>query len=914
MKYKKDYSDKNLSKNIKELGFILGDVLKEQEGEKLFNNVERLRSLTKVLREQQGTDEKIRRIVNRLNLKESHNVIKAFAIYFILVNAADEVHKIVLEKIQVESSEKRPGSFKETAVKLKNLKLSSEQIEEILNGIEILPVFTAHPTEATRQTILRKILRISNFLLEKELYFLTEKDEQKIKDKIKTEVTLLWQSNEIRFSKITVEDEVMRGLFFFKNVIYNILPNVYQSLNYELKEKLDYQKETPTLLKFGSWIGGDRDGHPYVSIDVTKKTFHIHRREIINLYLTELTNIYEFLSSSTYQKPVSRKLKRKVNENADKLNIGENENRLREPSELYRAFLYQIYSKLNNTLSNKGYRYYLPNELLSELDIMKESLENNDGSTVIENYIDPFYKKVEAFGFHFVKLDVRQNAKLIRNAVSEIFENSGVEKSFKELKEEDKIDLLSKELLNSRPLSNPYLTFSDETHKVLNEIKLIDWGISNISKDAISDYIISNCEFVSDILSVLLLAKETGLVKVKNNRITDSKLDILPLFETIEDLRNSKNVMEKLFSIKGYKEQLKKRNQTQKIMLGYSDSNKDGGIVSSNFELYKAQIGLEEICTENKIDLILFHGRGGSISRGGGPVYRSILAQPPQTIDGKIKLTEQGEMISAKYLVPETAQKSLETITSAVIEQTAKSYLDRIPKNLQSFIKSFEEISEFAFQNYRKLVRHKNFIEYFRTVTPIDIIEKIEIGSRPPSRKKGHDLSALRAIPWVFSWTQNRQTISGWYGFGSAIEEALNNKKVTLSKLQYMYKNWKFFNALIQNIEMVLTKTDMLIASEYSKLNSKKGVKEIFNLIKTEYEKSVKYLLQITGEKELLSSDPILKRTLGLRNPYLDPISFIQVNLIKKYRSLKSKRDKDKLLTVLRSSVNGIAAGIRNTG
>lgn len=914
MKYSDGYSDKNLSRNIKELGFILGDVLKEQEGDDLFNTVEKLRSLTKVLRDETGTETKIKNIVNRLDLQKSHNVIKAFAIYFILVNAADEVHKIVLDKIKDESKVNSDGSFSDSVDKLKRLKLTEEQLSEIFKQIEIIPVFTAHPTEATRQTILKKVLRISNLLLEKELSFNTQNDEQKIMDQIKAEITLLWQSNEIRFSKITVEDEVMRGLFFFKNVIYKILPNVYQNLRYTLDDKLNFKNDLPTLLKFGSWIGGDRDGHPFVSIDVTKKTFSIHKREIINLYLNELNSIYEYLSSSSFQKPVSTKLKKRVKKNEIELKLSKDENKLREPTELYRAYLYQIYRKLLNTAEGKNTGYNASEELLKDVDVIKESLLKNDGDVIADNLIEPFYKKVEAFGFHFVKLDVRQNAKLIRAAVNEIFNSAGVQSSFVNLSEKEKIKLLSSELLNSRTLSNPYLNFSDETTKVLSEIKLIDWGIKNISRDSISDYIISNCENVSDILSVLLLAKETGLVKVENGKVVKSNLDILPLFETIEDLRNSKSVMTKLFAVKAYHQQLIKRGKKQKIMLGYSDSNKDGGIVTSNFELYKAQIGLEEICSENKTELILFHGRGGSISRGGGPVYRSILAQPPQSIEGKIKLTEQGEMISAKYLVPQTAQKSLETITSAVIEQTTKSYLKKFPKNIHSFIQSFEDVSENAFQHYRTLVKHKNFIEYFRTVTPIDIIEKIEIGSRPPSRKKGHEISNLRAIPWVFSWTQNRQTISGWFGFGTAIEKSIKKGSISINRLQYMYRNWKFFNALVQNIEMVLTKTDMLIAEQYSNLISKKGAKDIFEMIKTEYEKSVKYLLKITGEKELLANDPILKRTLGLRNPYLDPISFIQVNLIRKYRKAKTKKEKEKLLHVIRSSVNGIAAGIRNTG
>lgn len=373
--------------------------------------------------------------------------------------------------------------------------------------------------------------------------------------------------------------------------------------------------------------------------------------------------------------------------------------------------------------------------------------------------------------------------------------------------------------------------------------------------------------------------------------------------------------MDKLFSLNVYKNHLKKRKNIQKIMLGYSDSNKDGGIVTSNYELYKTQIELKRICSDYETELVLFHGRGGSISRGGGPVYRSILAQPPMTINGKIKLTEQGEMISAKYLIPQRAVKSLETVTSAVLLHSAKNFKNKTQPDIDKFIGLFSTVSEKAFEHYRNLVSDKSFIEYFRSVTPIDIIEKIEIGSRPSSRKKGNDISMLRAIPWVFSWTQNRQIISGWYGFGTAIKNAVDKKAITLSQLKTMYKKWQFFTALVQNIEMVLTKVDMLIGEEYTRLNSSTEVDRIFKKIKSEYRLSVEWLLKITGENELLESDPQLKKTLSLRNPYLDPISFIQVNLIQKYRSKKTaKKEKAELLRLLRASVNGIAAGIKNTG
>lgn len=916
MKILYEYSEKKLSKNIKELGFLLGEVLKEQENEKLFNTVEKLRSLTKILRKDKTAKSKIRRIVNNLSGSESYNVIKAFAIYFTLVNAADEIHKIVYEKI---NQEKLPldqtGSFEQTIQELKKLKVSSRELDEIISRLEIMPVFTAHPTEATRQTILKKIQRISNLLLEQELGFQSDVEANNLKKKIKTEITLLWQSNEIRFSKIKVEDEVMRGLFFFKNVIYNVLPELYTLLFSRLSEAGFKVNEPPSIVKFCSWIGGDRDGHPFVSIEITKETFSIHKKEIINLYLNELNDIYELLSSSVHLKAISRRLNNRIKLYERELNISPTEDKLREPSEKYRRFLYLIYQKLSNTLKQNSPLYINSKNLLDDLILVKESLHENNGKVIAEDLIDPFIRKIKTFGFHFVKLDIRQNASLIRKATSELFEISGTVSDFKIIDENEKISIICDELTNPRPLINANIQLSAETRKVLDEIELIKWGIENISSEAVSDYIISNCEKVSDVLSVLLLAKESGLVITSNSNVRESNIDILPLFETIEDLRNSSDVMNQLFSLKFYKNHLKKRSNIQKIMLGYSDSNKDGGIVTSNYELYKTQIELERICSENNIELVLFHGRGGSISRGGGPVYRSILAQPPMTINGKIKLTEQGEMISAKYLIPQRAVKSLETVTSAVLLQSAKNFKNKTQPEINKYISLFSTVSAKAFEHYRKLVSDKSFIDYFRSVTPIDIIEKIEIGSRPSSRKKGNDISMLRAIPWVFSWTQNRQIISGWYGFGTAIKNAVDEKAVTLPQLKSMYKKWQFFTALIQNIEMVLTKADMLIGEEYTKLSNSKDAVKIFKMVKKEYQLSVEWLLNITGENELLENDPQLKRTLSLRNPYLDPISFIQVNLIQKYRSKKTgTKEKAELLRLLRSSVNGIAAGIKNTG
>lgn len=911
-------SDKKLSSSIKELGILLGEILIEQEGKKLFNDVEKLRALTKNLRAENktATIRNIKNIVTQLSIDETHNIIKAFSIYFILVNAADEVNKIVTRKSFVSNSSEKNNSYLDDAfIGLKNLNISGNLAIKILESIEIIPVLTAHPTEATRQTILKKILIITNLLLYKELSLFSTNELQSLKRKLKTEITLLWQSNEIRFSKITIKDEVMRGLFFFSNSIYKILPEFYSSLQNSFSNNLKSKSEIENpIFKFGSWIGSDRDGHPFVTQEISKETFNIHRREIIKLYLDELNKIYERLSISQQVKKVDSLLVGSVEKDRESLKVSITDNKLREPSETYRAKLYLIYKKLENSIEQKNICYKDANEFLSDIELIADSLKNNQGKLIYAQVIKPLIIRVKTFGFHFIKLDIRQNSTLIRQAVSEIMDLRLNNSTFNELGELDKIKILTEEILNNNNVNLHKLKIGKSTSKIVNEVNLIKWAKENISEDAADDFIISNCSTVSDVLCVLYIAKLTGSINLKNNKIISSSIDILPLFETIEDLRSSVEVLNELIQNPAYAQHLKARNNFQKIMLGYSDSNKDGGIVTSNFELYKAQIGLEKLTRSKNLKLILFHGRGGSISRGGGPLNDSILSQPPNTIQGKLKITEQGEMISSKYLVPQIAQQSLELISSAVILKTALSFKNIQHPEIDSYVKGFEKISQRAFDNYRRLINEEHFITYFNTTTPIDIIRNLEIGSRPTSRKKGDDPKSLRAIPWVFSWTQNRQTISGWYGFGSAILESINKKEISLVELRDMYKGWRFFNSLINNIEMVLFKTDMIIGKEYTSLYDTPEIFKVFSLIKTEYDNSVKAVLSITGEKALLDHNKSLQRTLALRNPYIDPISFIQINLIKKYRSAKNVREKTKLLNILRSSVNGIASGIRNTG
>ena len=913
--------DEALKSDIRELGIILGNVLKEQEGEELYQTEEKLRALTKSLRTeyQEKTRNEIIKLIDSLSVEEALKVVRAFSVYFILVNAADEVNRVRLQRRNIFNDDPAiVGTFDYTFKNLIEQNVSVKTLQKILDSLNVIPVFTAHPTEATRQTILRKILTISQLLLKREVSINTKDELAEISRQLQAEITILWQSNEIRFHRVTVKDEIQRGLFFFKDVIYNILPEFYSHLNFKMKSFFDYDESVPPIIHFGSWMGGDRDGHPYVTVDLTKQTLLNNKKQILNLYLQDLDPLYTSLSTSSNIIKTNNKLIQSINSDLNHLDVKSTDGILRDPSEKYRNKLYLISLKLQNTIEDSPSGYKDVSEFIEDLNLIYFSLLQNKGRLIAEEKVLPLIYKAKTFGFHLVTTDVRQNSSLLRSAVNDIFNYCGISKNFETLNEKDKIDILTKEILNQRPLRNIFSNLKESTNQVLNELAVIKWGKENISIHACNDYIISNCTSVSDVLTALLLAKEAGLLEIEHEKVKVSLIDILPLFETIEDLRSCDEVMQNLFTNDSYSKHLSIRKNIQKIMIGYSDSNKDGGIVTSNYELYKGQKKLKQICDENKIDLILFHGRGGSISRGGGPVSQSILAQPIGTIEGKIKITEQGEMISSKYLIPQIAERSLELMTSAVMLSTAQSLQAKNKKRDYHFEKYhliMENISDTAFIHYRNLINHKSFHDYFRSVTPIDIIEHIEIGSRPASRKKDKDIRALRAIPWVFSWTQNRQTISGWFGFGFSINKAIEEKITDWETLSQMYNNWKFFRALVDNIEMVLLKTDMIIGKEYLSLVKNNLGKEIFNLISEEYELSNSAVLKIIKEENLLDHDKSLQRSLLLRNPYIDPISFIQVRFIKEFRAKNiSSKKREQLLSLLRTSVNGIAAGVRNTG
>lgn len=907
-----------LRRDIRELGALLGEVLIEQEGRDFFELVELMRQLTKTYRQMpdEETERTIRDIVASLDLDRAYKLIRAFTFFFVVVNAADEIHRIRRQRIHaIEEGSAQRGSLREALEQMAIEGLQAGDLRQLLEDIDLVPVFTAHPTEATRQTVLQKILRIGELLLLRDETALSTEEQDDLREEIRTELTILWQTSAVRRQKVTVRDEIRRGLFFFRHILYDTVPRLYQSLNRDLQEIFDIGDAAPTILRFGSWIGGDRDGHPFVTPEVTRMALDLHRRQILELYIRDTDQLFDSLSSSTRLVAASEELRLSFARDREALRSQVSDEDLRDQSEIYRVKVLCMWHKLRNTLSGEGHGYAHPGELLEDLQLMHESLQRNRAEAVARRRILPFLYKVKTFGFHLVSLDIRQNSERIGAAVAELFDRAEIADRYAAMEDAEKEALLTQEILHSRPVVGLRQQLEGGTLQVLEEFAVLREGKERHGELACNDFIISMSSSPSDVLEALLLAREAGLVELRKGEITQSRIDILPLFETIEDLRDAADTMERLFTNPAYAQHLGWRDRKQKIMLGYSDSNKDGGILTSNVELYRAQIALQEVCERHGVRLAIFHGRGGSVSRGGGPLNQAILAQPVGTVDGAIKITEQGEMISAKYAMPQIALRSLELAASAVLRSSAEC--NYLPCRLEPAdrLETVDSISRDAMQSYRALLGHPYFIPYFRQATPIDVIENVEIGSRPSSRKKSDSLENLRAIPWVFAWTQSRNILSGWYGFGSALQEAVAEGRVTWNDLRTWHRQWPFFATLVGNIEMTLLKADMGIAREYLRLcEDAVQAQEIFTLIREEFQRSSEAVTRITGG-ELLHENPSLRRSILLRNPYIDPISHIQVELLQRYRDPeRDATERDAILDVLRASVNGIAAGMRRTG
>lgn len=905
---------------------LLAQIVKEQVGPHIYNVIRPLTRICEEL-EEKFDMQKVKKLFDCLEKLDEDTLfylIHSHSIYFQLINISEDVYSLCKDREKLKIKVPVGDSILESIKSLKEKNISEKKIQEVLNELSIEPVMTAHPTEAKRQTVLAIHLKIYQYLMNRSTYPHSSHEIKSLKELILSEIQKLWQTGDIRLEKPTVIQEVHQGIFYFKEIFYNIIDLIYKEVEDCLKDCFPTnQFRIPPFLRIGSWIGGDRDGNPNVTPEITHNTLRLHKEVILNKYIDSVNKLIEGFSQSKYLVPVSETLNISLQKDIA-LFLSSSEKIIeRNPHEPFRQKGSFIRRKLMNTLLNNQHdTEYIPesystaNEFMDDLLTLRKSLLESKGERIARMELDPLIRKVEVFGFHLAKLDIRQHSERHHSLIDEMFKKLNIYSSdYMNLGENEKIEILSQEIDSLRPLIPQHITFSKETTETFAVFQKMADVIMDISPDCLGSYIVSMTHGVSDLLAVQLLAKEAGLYGKDDKQNPYSHIDIVPLFETINDLRRSHIILEELFRNQIYMQNLKVRNNIQEVMIGYSDSNKEGGILTSNWELYNAQRRLSKTAEKYKVKLKIFHGRGGTISRGGSDsLGKAVAAQPKDTIRGKIKMTEQGEVISYKYAYEHTAGKRLELLVSSVISATLTS--EKEDSNIKKYEEAFEKISLYSYKSYRQLIEHPDFFKYFKEATPFLNIPMLNIGSRPIRRKKTDALEDIRAIPWVFSWTQSRHLISGWYAVGSGIKKFIDeDPERHEALLKEMFKKWLFFQVLIENIVMTLVKSDMNIAHCYSSIVEDKKVRNtIFSLLKKEYDSTCRMVLMLKQQDSLLLEASPLRRSLASRKPYIDLINYIQIILLKRLKKNPELNKDQEFIKTISRTINCIAAGLRNTG
>ncbi|NGP44246.1 phosphoenolpyruvate carboxylase [Bacillaceae bacterium SIJ1] len=905
-----------LRRDVKMLGKTLGDVLLLQGGQNLLNTVEKIREQTKELRNNADMKPDVHSLkddIRKLEPPQRTHVIRAFTIYFHLVNIAEQTHRIRRRKEyqKQEDNVMQPGSLENTVVRLKENNMSNTVISDVLQNLSLELIITAHPTEATRRTVLQIHRRIADILIKRNEPSLTSREIQELDEDLFNEVMTLWQTDELRHRKPTVMDEVANGLYYFDETLFDILPLIHQELEDCLNKHYPDQTWTvPNFLTFGSWIGGDRDGNPNVTPQITWQTLEKHRELAIGKYIDAIQGLHRHFSHSSKYVCISQELIDSVNDEMHLLNADE---KWVVEYEVYRNKLAIILKKLRETgYSSIGYDN--ADAFLEDLQLIRRSFEKHQMRAHESNKLRLLIQQVEIFGFHLASLDIRNHSGEHEAALNEIFKHAQLTDRYSELSEDEKLKLLTAVIHDPRPLISFKEDLSKETQKVVGVFDMIRAAHKEFGHRSIVTYLISMTCAASDLLEVMVLAKEAGIFRKHPDGKIESHLTIAPLLETIDDLIAGPSIMKTVFDLDFYRQHLKCRKDTQEIMLGYSDGSKDGGTLTANWKLYKAQQEIHDLAKNYGIGLKFFHGRGGSLGRGGGPLNRSILSQPAETLGDGVKITEQGEVLSSRYLLFDIAHRSLEQAASALLAASAhiSSESEDQHNRKPEWEQAMDEMSEVSLKTYQSLVfGDEDFLEYFSQSTPLPEISELNIGSRPSRRKNSNRFEDLRAIPWVFAWTQSRQLLPAWFAAGSGLRSYIDQGHLDL--LQEMYRHWPFFRSTIENLQMALKKADVMAATEYTSLVENKEMAErIFKIISDEYELTRSVLLQITGQEALLDNSPNIKSSIILRNPYVDPLNFLQVELIAQLRS--NEGENEELLREVLLTINGLAAGLRNTG
>ena len=928
--------DAPLKEDIRLLGRLLGDVLRDQEGDAVFEIVETIRQTAVRFRReadvQAGAD--LNKLLKKLTREQTISVVRAFSYFSHLANIAEDQHHNRRRRAHLlAGSAPQQGSVAYALAKLGDAGVTGATVRNFFKDALISPVLTAHPTEVQRKSILDAEHEIARLLAQRDLP-MTAKERATNTELMHARVTALWQTRLLRYTKLSVADEINNALSYYRMTFLRELPGLYGDIEEEIVEQFPQRGGSHAkhpmqpYVQMGSWIGGDRDGNPNVNADTMRFALARQSTTILEFYLEEVHELGAELSISTFLAGVSDEVQALADASSDSSAHREDEQ--------YRRALIGVYARLAATARKHGVLnvlrrdvspaapYQSPAEFSHDLQTLIDSLKSHHGEALTKPRLATLHSAAEIFGFHLATLDMRQSSDVHERVLAELFNCAQVEAHYADLPEERKIELLLAELDKPRLLFSPYIQYSDETNSELSILRAAHDIRQRYGERAIRNYIISHTETVSDLLEVLLLQRETGLLRAnaKNSAVDEAELMVIPLFETIPDLQLAATIMEQAMAIPQVRRLIAKHGHLQEVMLGYSDSNKDGGFLTSNWELYKAETQLVDVFDRAGVKLRLFHGRGGTVGRGGGPSYEAILAQPPGTVNGQIRLTEQGEIIASKFSNPEIGRRNLALLVAATLEASLMPNPSdgKHTKKLAEFEKVMSELSELAYKAYRNLVYETpGFTDYFFSATPIAEIAELNIGSRPASRKASRRIEDLRAIPWGFSWGQCRLLLPGWYGFGSAVTTWLEqdgNKAKRTATLRAMVNEWPFFATLLSNMDMVMSKTDLAVASRYSEMVVDKKLRNsIFKRIVDEHERVSSTLTLITGKKERLANNPLLARSIKNRFAYLDPLNHLQVELIKRHRAaMRDGKVDDRVRRGIHLSINGIAAGLRNTG
>ena len=859
----------------------------------------------KILANAQDSSKIITELLPSLSDEQTENLITAVGIFAQILNIAEDVHherrRLVHEQ---QGSAAQDGSIAETVRKLQAEQVPLEVVQDVLNHTLVSPVLTAHPTEVQRQAVLVSHRKIRELLPRRELCRSAD-EMSELQREMNIVLLTLWQTSETRHFKLSVQSEIQNGVNIFPRSFFSALPRVYRDMEKHFQAAYP-QIRVPNVLKIGGWIGGDRDGNPFVSAQTLRDAFRYHANAAFHHYRRELDALYQELPLSIRRVNVS--------DGVLVLSAKTPDTEVARQEEPYRRAVAYVMARMVGKAHELGAPlgcrfgvgepYADAAEFLRDLRTLQNSLRDNRSEALANGRIADIIRTASVCGFHLMPLDLRQHAEKHANVVAELFQAADLE-DYLRLPENEKQAVLLRELQHQRPLYTPFIAYSEETRRelaIFHEARKIKEAFG---EDAITQSIISNCEQPSDLLALALILKETGLLSLNKGQ-PESRINIVPLFETIEALANAVPVMQTLFSNDWYRALIASRDNIQEIMLGYSDSNKDGGYISSTWGLYQAEIGLVRLFQQHNIRIRLFHGRGGSVGRGGGPSYQAILAQPAGSVGGQIRITEQGEVLTAKYGDASNASRNLEALVAATLEATL------LPAAPDPDVKLMNALSESSFAHYRALITRQGFIDYFLQTSPIEQIASLNLGSRPASRKTLARIQDLRAIPWVFSWTQNRLMLPAWYGFGSAVQELCAQDSGCLNALQQHAQQNRFFRAMLSNMEQVMAKTDLTLAEHYAALSQddEHGA-DIFATIKAEYQRSLKALLDILQTETLLADNRPLARSLALRIPYLNALGGLQVALLGK---LRQEPNNERVLQMVHQTINGVAQGLRNTG